>query len=474
MTKRWLKLAAVPVALSIIAVSCGSDDDSDSGSGDTTEDTTEGTDGGDDTGDAAGGTAVENGPYNDVDFFYLPPIGDEFGKPMLTAGTFATAFTADEDAMAALEYLASPEYVEARLATGVGGFLSANSNVPLESYPTPLEQSLVELLTTSEVARFDAGDLMPGVVGSGSFWSGIVDITTESKTVAEAFAEIESTWPEEASPASECAPQEIVPGDGSITIFGPEVEQELEGFIASMEPFTEATGIEVTITGDRSAAEQIGVQVEGGSAPDIMIFPQPGRLIDFARSCDLVPLADNVTAAISANFEGFDELGNVDDIAYGVPNKSDVKSLVWYSPSAFETGGYTIPDTHEQFIALMDQMVADGNTPLCIGIGSDAATGWPGTDWTEDYMLRLKGPEVYDQWVNHEIPFDDPDVIEVGEFWFDIWSNPDYVFGGLPYVASTPFSDAGLPILDGECMMYRMANFFASQWPEGTQVGPAE
>ena len=27
---------------------------------------------------------------------------------MLTAGTFATAFTADEDAMAALEYLASP------------------------------------------------------------------------------------------------------------------------------------------------------------------------------------------------------------------------------------------------------------------------------------------------------------------------------------------------------------------------------
>ena len=185
MRKRWLKLAAVPVALSIIAVSCGSDDDSDSSSGDTTEETTEGTEdteGGDDAGDTgeAGGNALASGPYNDVDFFYLPPVSEDFGKPMLTAGTFATAFTADEDAMAALEYLASPEYVENRLAAGAGGFLSANSNVSIDSYPTPLERSLVELLTTSEVARFDAGDLMPGVVGSGSFWSGIVDITTSA------------------------------------------------------------------------------------------------------------------------------------------------------------------------------------------------------------------------------------------------------------------------------------------------------
>ena len=44
------------------------------------------------------------------------------------------------------------------------------------------------------------------------------------------------------------------------------------------------------------------------------------------------------------------------------------------------------------------------------GIESGVATGWPITDWFEDFMLRINGPDVYDQWVNHEIPFNDPKV----------------------------------------------------------------
>ena len=53
-------------------------------------------------------------------------------------------------------------------------------------------------------------------------------------------------------------------------------------------------------------------------------------------------------------------------------------------------------------------MLAAGKTPWCIGVESGDATGWTFTDWVEDFMLRMKGPEVYDQWVNHEIPFNDP------------------------------------------------------------------
>jgi alpha-glucoside transport system substrate-binding protein len=116
-------------------------------------------------------------------------------------------------------------------------------------------------------------------------------------------------------------------------------------------------------------------------------------------------------------------------------------------------------------------MVEDGNTPLCVGIGSDAATGWPFTDWVEDYMLRLKGPDVYDQWVANEIPFDDPDVVEVGEFVMDLWTRDGWVFGGLQNVANTPFADSGLGVIEGNCMMHRQANFFEAQWPSGTEVG---
>ena len=89
--------------------------------------------------------------------------------------------------------------------------------------------------------------------------------------------------------------------------------------------------------------------------------------------------------------------------------KGDLKSIVWYPVDAFADNGYEVPTTYEELIALSDQIVADGNgNPFCIGIESGDATGWPATDWMEDIVLRTAGGEVYDQWVNHEIPFNDP------------------------------------------------------------------
>lgn len=258
---------------------------------------------------------------------------------------------------------------------------------------------------------------------------------------------------------------------GTIQIFGPEVESELGGFQQAMAPFEEDSGVEVRIAGDRSAEEQLGVQVQGGTPPDIFVFPQPGRMEELAASGDLKPLREDVAEAVRANFpEAFWSLAEFDGELYGVPNKADVKSLVWFSPQAFDEAGYEIPTTHDDLIELADQMVADGNTPFCIGIGSDAATGWPFTDWVEDYMLRLKGPDVYDQWVSHEIAFDDPDVVEVGEFVVDLWSTEGYVFGGLQTVANTPFAESGLGLLDDSCMMHRQANFYEANFPEGTDI----
>ncbi len=471
MERRLWRLLAAFFAFALLAAACADDDDdaaSDDSADDGGGDGDEG-DGGDDDGDDGGGDVA----YTDVDVFYLPPVSDEFGDPLLTAGTFATAFSADEDTMAALEYLASPAYVEARLAAGAGGFLSANSNVDPSAFDG-FDATLVEILQNADTARFDGSDDMPGEVGAGSFWTAATSITAGNESVEDAFADIEGDFPEIDNSAPDCGEVTIEPGDGTVTIFGPEVEAELAAFQASMEPFTEETGIAVEIQGDRSFSEQIGVQVEGGNPPDIAIFAQPGRVREFARSCDLVPLADNVVTEMNANFnEGFTVGGQVNGVPYGVPNKSDVKSLVWYSPTAFADNGYAVPETHDDLVALMDQMVEDGNTPLCIGIGSDAATGWPFTDWIEDYMLRLQGPDVYDQWVRHEIPFDDPMVVEVGNFVMDIWSNPDYVFGGQQTIANTPFAESGLGVVEGDCMLHRQANFFAAQWPDGVTVGSA-
>jgi alpha-glucoside transport system substrate-binding protein len=257
----------------------------------------------------------------------------------------------------------------------------------------------------------------------------------------------------------------------TVTIFGPEVEGELQGLQDTFDAFTEETGITVEVSGDRSFETQLGNQIDGGNPPDIAMIPQPGRIQELAG--DLVPLPDDVVETLESDFDPvWTDLVTAEGDVLAIPAKADLKSLVWYSPAAFEEGGYEIPETQEDFIDLAAQMAEDGETPFCLGLGSDDATGWPGTDWIEDYMLRLQGPDVYDEWFNHDIPFDDPQVLEVGEYVYDLWSTEGYVYGGLEAVASTPFAQAGLPLLEGNCQMYRMGNFYAANWPEGTELGP--
>ena len=160
--------------------------------------------------------------------------------------------------------------------------------------------------------------------------------------------------------------------------------------------------------------------------------------------------------------------GNVDGVQYGVPVKSDLKSLVWYQPARFAAAGYAVPTTFAEFTALIDQMVADGGPkPLCVGIESGQATGWSYTDWVEDMVLRQHGADVYDQWVSHEIPFNDPRIVESMQTVLDLW-NEDTVFASSGTIAATAFQDNGQPLVDGDCFMHRQASFYSAFIPEGT------
>ena len=147
------------------------------------------------------------------------------------------------------------------------------------------------------------------------------------------------------------------------------------------------------------------------------------------------------------------------------------KSLVWYNKPVFDAEGYTTPATWTEWIALMDQMVADGyETPLCIGTGSEAATGWPATDWMEDIMLRTAGADVYDTWVDHSMPFNDPSVLRAMDLFDDVWG---YSLGGAELIPDIDFRDAPDPMVADPpgCLMHRQASFIVNFFPEGTVVG---
>ena len=127
----------------------------------------------------------------------------------------------------------------------------------------------------------------------------------------------------------------------------------------------------------------------------------------------------------------------------------------------------------EELKALTEQIVAEGETPWCIGLGSGAATGWPATDWVEDLMLRTQPADVYDAWTTNEIPFNDQRVIDaIEEFgWFA--RNDANVSGGAGAVATTDFRDSpqGLFSSPPQCYMHRQASFVPAFFPEDVEFG---
>ncbi|WP_196156970.1 ABC transporter substrate-binding protein [Reinekea sp. G2M2-21] len=267
----------------------------------------------------------------------------------------------------------------------------------------------------------------------------------------------------------------------TVTISGPWLAPENAIFQGILSYFEQATGAKVEYTGSDSFEQQIVIDTQAGTPPNIAVFPQPGLAADLASRGLLQPVDTKVRDAVKKNYAAADswiDLATYADKSgkdnfYGVFFRVDLKSLVWYSPDNFEDNGYEVPETMEELIALSDKMVKDGNTPWCIGLGSGAATGWPATDWVEDMMLRTQSPADYDRWVTNDLKFTDPKVVEAIETFGKFALNDTYVAGGAAAVSTTDFRDSpkGLFSVPADCMMHRQASFIPAFFPEGTVVG---
>jgi len=130
----------------------------------------------------------------DIDYFYLPLIDEEEGKPVLGAGDCFTAFTDKAETKAVMKYLTQGISTKAWLQSG--GFVSPHNDTPIDWYPTVVDRGYAEILQNADTFRFDASDLMPGQVGAGSFWKGMVDYVS-GEDLDEVMMKIDNSWPEE-------------------------------------------------------------------------------------------------------------------------------------------------------------------------------------------------------------------------------------------------------------------------------------
>lgn len=304
-------------------------------------------------------------------------------------------------------------------------------------------------------------------------------------TTAPAAAATDTTAPVEAPTATTAAaaPATATTASGTdmplkgkkVSIFGVAADEQARLFQSEFDAFTARTGIEVTYEGDKNFESLIRVRVEGNSAPDIATIAQPGLLTEFVNSGKIVDLntfmdKDYLTKQYS---QAFLDLATVSGKMAGLWHNNDVKSLVWYPKAAFDAKGYKVPTTWDELLALSDKIVADGGTPWCIGIESEGATGWVGTDWVEDVMLRTTTPENYDKWTKGELKFNSPEVKKAFDTVGAIWFKEGYVYGGTDTILTTAFGDSpkGLFTSPPDCWLHRQASFITNFFPATAKVG---
>lgn len=259
-------------------------------------------------------------------------------------------------------------------------------------------------------------------------------------------------------------------GDGEVTINGVFGGPEQTALEASLKAFEDESGIDVQYTADKDIATTIKQKANAGQTPDIVFFPQPGGLLELADQGHIQPIDtyldyDELDKTL---VPGFLEAARLNGRVYGAPIKMAVKSLVFYPKKAYEAAGYpTQPKSLEEMQRIADRMKADGTAPWCMGWSDAQATGWVGTDWVEEMVLRTAGPDVYDEWTSHEIPFNDQRIVTAFNEFRDMTLAGGQTFGGDRAVLNTPFGNSFNPAFENppKCWWHRQGDFIASFLP---------
>lgn len=127
-------------------------------------------------------------PVEDFDFFAFPPIDPGVPRAVEAAGDLFGMFRDTPQARALIRYLTTPQAQAVWVRRG--GALSPNRRVSLDDYPDPLSRRAAEILTSAEVARFDASDLMPEAVNA-AFWKGTLDYVQNPARLNAILANLE-------------------------------------------------------------------------------------------------------------------------------------------------------------------------------------------------------------------------------------------------------------------------------------------
>jgi alpha-glucoside transport system substrate-binding protein len=181
-------------------------------------------------------------------------------------------------------------------------------------------------------------------------------------------------------------------------------------------------------------------------------YEQAGKLQDLSTLLD-------VAAYKSQTPDALVKLGTTaDGKLSGIFLDVSAKGQIWYDPAVTGDLSTTPPASWDALTALINTDKAKATSPWCFSVESGAASGWPGTDVLESFVLHSAGPDVYNSWWAGKTKWSDPAIKTAFQ---DLGTMVAGSFGGSARILTTNFANAGDPLFTTPpgCLFLHQASF---------------
>lgn len=219
---------------------------------------------------------------------------------------------------------------------------------------------------------------------------------------------------------------------------------EQASFKAMVDPFVKQNGTKINIESTRDLNATLTTRLQGNNPPDIAILPNPAKMQQIAKQNKLKPL-DSVVDKTQLNSDyakTWIDLGSYNGKLYAIFMKAANKGTIWYNPAQFSSNSYSTPSAFSDLINLSNTIAGSGKYPWSMGVNSGSASGWPAADWIDEIYLLANGPDMYDKWVAHSIPWTDGSVKSAFQMFGQIAGGNHYINGAPQSILATGFTDA--------------------------------
>lgn len=200
---------------------------------------------------------------------------------------------------------------------------------------------------------------------------------------------------------------------GAITVVHAWAGAEGEAFQAVVDGFTEANpdvDVELVQVPFDDLNSQMIQQFAAGTPPDV-VSTLPGLIHSLAAQDLLMPLDDVWDEWVDGGeySDSFRTIASFDGTAYGVFFKGNINGLIWHRNDVLDELGIGEPGSWDDFTAALDDIETDGTyQPFAVG----AADVWVPTQWSDAFLAKVAGADVFNGLIDGSVAWDDPAVVD--------------------------------------------------------------